>query len=115
MFRELKRALRRWMNEEDVNTTCCSPAVKSSSSFGPQSEMAHRQRQHTLSSLIDTLSPVAQELMQGWLETQDYKSRLTRDTQRALLRDEELTKILVETYKVDLETFRDLLKLEENL
>jgi hypothetical protein len=104
----------KWLRQLKNEKTCSSPEVPGSR-FGPRNAWGSRQRQHKLSTLIDSLSPVAQELMKGWLETQEYKKELERHGVEAVARDTELTKVLTEIYHINLEEFRTLLEFEENL
>jgi len=117
MFRWLKRKFRNYAIRQLNNEKCVPTPVEPSSSFGPNGYCMREEKkhQHQLSSLMDTLSPVAQDLMKGYLETRKYRTRLDRETQANIARETELTKVLVEIYHINLEEFKTLLDFEENL
>lgn len=115
MFKWFKKKFRDYAIRQLSNETVCASPENPSSRFGPRNGYCVKQRQHELSTLIDSLSPVAQELVRGWLETQEYRKHLERDVVEAVARDAELTKVLTEIYHINLEEFRTLLEFEENL
>lgn len=116
MFRKLKRVIGKWLLMDDENRikSCPTPDRKVSR-HSPRGAYATKQRLHNLNSLLETLSPVARDLMEGYLETIEHREDLSKSTQLTIQRETELARVLTEIYHINLEEFRSLMQLEENL